>query len=175
MALSACASTGSGGAMPPVDVSVLGTSAGFVPQPVTTAPIDWSQNPYVQIEGGFVAGLLLGAVPFAGVGHQLLDAAGALPHGTSEARMGLAIGQIVGGVALTIGGLTGELFGGVTSATGIGAAIGVPAMVVSTGLVVGGVGNIAAGIQGLTQALMSQGSGGPGTARRVKVAKFCES
>ncbi|AUX47678.1 uncharacterized protein SOCE26_092020 [Sorangium cellulosum] len=29
-----------GGAMPPVDVSVLGTSAGFVPQPVTTAPMD---------------------------------------------------------------------------------------------------------------------------------------
>ncbi|MGK3994887.1 GIY-YIG nuclease family protein [Sorangium sp. So ce1024] len=73
--------------------------------------------------------------------------------------MGLAIGQIVGGLALTIGGLTGEVFGGITSATGIGAAVGVPAIVVSTGLVVGGVGNIAAGIQGLSQALMSQGSG----------------
>ncbi|WP_234024072.1 RHS repeat-associated core domain-containing protein [Sorangium cellulosum] len=104
-----------GGAVPPIDVGVVGTSAGFVPQPVTTAPIDWSQNPYVPIEGGFVAGVLLGAVPFAGVGHQLLDAAGALPHGTTEARMGLAIGQIVGGIALTNGGLTGELFGGVTS------------------------------------------------------------
>ncbi|AUX49123.1 uncharacterized protein SOCE26_106680 [Sorangium cellulosum] len=155
-----------GGAVPPVDVSVLGTSAGFVPQPVTTAPIDWSQNPYVQIEGGVVAGLLLGSVPFAGVGHGLLDAAGALDQGTPQARMGLAIGQIVGGVALTIGGLTGELFGGVTSATGIGAAVGVPAIVVSTGLVVGGVGNIAAGIRGLSQALMSSGPGSrspPGT------------
>ncbi|WP_199789537.1 DUF2380 domain-containing protein [Sorangium cellulosum] len=159
-----------GGAVPPIDVGVLGTSAGFVPQPVTTAPIDWSQNPYVQIEGGFVAGLLLGAVPFAGVGHELLDAAGALPHGTSEARMGLAIGQIVGGVALTIGGLTGELFGGVTSATGIGAAVGVPAIVVSTGLVVGGVGNIAAGIQGLSQALMSSGSGNKGPQGTAPVA-----
>ncbi|KYF92944.1 hypothetical protein BE20_10620 [Sorangium cellulosum] len=104
---------------------------------MSTAPIDWSQNPYVQIEGGFVAGLLLGAVPFAGVGHELLDAAGVLAHGTPEARMGLAIGQIVGGVALTIGGLTGEVFGGITSATGM--AIGVPAIAVSTGLVVGGV------------------------------------
>ncbi|KYF54889.1 hypothetical protein BE08_44015 [Sorangium cellulosum] len=125
---------------------------------MTTAPIDWSQSPYVQVEGGFIAGLLLGAVPFAGVGHGLLDAAGVLAHGTPEARMGLAIGQIVGGLALTIGGLTGEVFGGITSATGVGAAIGVPAIVVSTGLVVGGVGNIAAGIQGLSQALMSQGS-----------------
>ncbi|WP_437730193.1 hypothetical protein [Sorangium sp. So ce1335] len=58
--------------------------------------------------------------------------------------MGLAIGQIVGGLALTIGGLTVEVFGGITSATGIGAAIGVPAIAVSTGLVVGGIGNIAA-------------------------------
>ncbi|WP_437734865.1 RHS repeat-associated core domain-containing protein [Sorangium sp. So ce1335] len=151
-----------GGAMPPIDVSTTGSASGHVPQPVTTAPIDWSQNPYVQVEGGFIAGLLLGVVPFAGVGHGLLDAAGVLARGTPEARMGLAIGQIVGGLALTIGGLTGEVFGGITSATGVGAAVGVPAIVVSTGLVVGGVGNIAAGIQGLSQALMSQGSGSRG-------------
>ncbi|XXS76933.1 RHS repeat-associated core domain-containing protein [Sorangium sp. So ce131] len=151
-----------GGARPPNDVGVLGTSAGFVPQPVTTAPVDWSQNPYVQIEGGFLAGLLLGSVPFAVVGHGLLDAAGALDQGTPQARIGLAVGQIMGGIALTIGGLTGELFGGITSATGIGAAIGVPAIVVSTGLVVGGVGNIAAGIRGLSQAMMSSGSGSRG-------------
>ncbi|WP_437775752.1 RHS repeat-associated core domain-containing protein [Sorangium sp. So ce1097] len=151
-----------GAAAAPVDVSTTGSASGHVPQPVTTAPIDWSQNPYVQVEGGFLAGLLLGAVPFAGVGHGLLDAAGVLAHGTPEARMGLAIGQIVGGLALTIGGLTGEVFGGITSATGVGAAIGVPAIAVSTGLVVGGVGNIAAGIQGLSQAMMSQGSGSTG-------------
>ncbi|WP_437955463.1 RHS repeat-associated core domain-containing protein [Sorangium sp. So ce119] len=151
-----------GAAAPPVDVSTTGSASGHVPQPVTTAPIDWSQNPYVQLEGGFVAGLLLGVVPFAGVGHGLLDVAGVLAHGTQEARMGLAIGQIVGGLAVTIGGLTGEVFGGITSATGIGAAIGVPAIAVSTGLVVGGVGNIAAGIQGLSQALMSSGSGRTG-------------
>ncbi|WP_437955465.1 RHS repeat-associated core domain-containing protein [Sorangium sp. So ce119] len=151
-----------GAAAPPVDVSTTGSSSGHVPQPVTAAPIDWSQNPYVQLEAGFIAGLLLGVVPFAGVGHGLLDAAGVLAHGTPEARMGLAIGQIVGGLAVTIGGLTGEVFGGITSATGVGAAIGVPAIAVSTGLVVGGVGNIAAGIQGLSQALMSQGSGNQG-------------
>ncbi|WP_437815115.1 RHS repeat-associated core domain-containing protein [Sorangium sp. So ce1078] len=151
-----------GGAAPPIDVSTTGSASGHVPQPVTTAPIDWSQNAYVQIEGGFVAGLLVGLVPFAGVGHELLDAARVLAHGTPEARMGLAIGQIVGGLAVTIGGLTGEVFGGITSATGIGAAIGVPAIAVSTGLVVGGVANIAAGLQGLSQAMMSQGSGSKG-------------
>ena len=43
--------------------------------------------------------------------------------------------------------------------TGIGAAVGVPAMVVSTTLVVGGAGNVAAGIRGLTQAMMSKGGG----------------
>ncbi|WP_437875261.1 hypothetical protein [Sorangium sp. So ce513] len=58
--------------------------------------------------------------------------------------------------------MTGEVFGGITSATGVGAAIGVPAIVVSTGLVVGGIGNIAAGIQGLSQALMPSGSGSTG-------------
>ncbi|WP_437730195.1 RHS repeat-associated core domain-containing protein [Sorangium sp. So ce1335] len=160
-----------GAAAAPVDVSTTGSASGHVPQPMTTAPIDWSQNPYVQLEGGFVAGLLLGAVPFAGVGHGLLDAAGVLAHGTPEARMGLAIGQIVGGLALTIGGLTGEVFGGITSATGIGAAIGVPAIAVSTGLVVGGIGNIAAGIQGLSQAMMSQGSGSKGPQATAPTAR----
>ncbi|CAN97847.1 hypothetical carbohydrate-binding protein, Rhs family [Sorangium cellulosum So ce56] len=160
-----------GAAAPPVDVSTTGSSSGYVPQPMTTAPIDWSQNPYVQIEGGFVAGLLLGAVPFAGVGHELLDAGGVLAHGTPEARTGLAIGQIVGGIALTLGGVTGEVFGGVTSATGIGAAIGVPAIAVSAGLVVGGVGNIAAGIHGLTQALMSSGSGSSGPQETAPTAR----
>ncbi|WP_437608238.1 RHS repeat-associated core domain-containing protein [Sorangium sp. So ce834] len=86
-----------GGAVPPIDVSTTGSASGHVPQPVTTAPIDWSRNPYVQLEEGFIAGLLLGAVPFAGVGHGLPDAAGVLAHGTPEARMGLAIGQLVGG------------------------------------------------------------------------------
>ncbi|WP_437875262.1 hypothetical protein [Sorangium sp. So ce513] len=93
----------SGAAAPPVDVSTTGSASGHVPQPMTTAPIDWSQNPYVQVEGGFVAGLLLGVVPFAGVGHGLLDTGGVLAHGKPEARIGLAIGQIVGGIALTLG------------------------------------------------------------------------
>jgi hypothetical protein len=73
--------------------------------------------------------------------------------------LGLAVGQIVGGIAITVGGFTGEVLGGAASVTGIGVAVGVPAMVVSTTLVVGGAGNIAAGIRGL----MTTGSGNSGT------------
>jgi hypothetical protein len=63
-----------------------------------------------------------------------------------------------------VGGVTGEVLGGAASATGIGAAIGVPAMVVSTTLVVGGAANVAAGFRGLVQSMMSSGSGASGSA-----------
>jgi len=145
-----------GATAPPVDVSPMGNTATYAPQPVTEAPEDWSKNSYVQIEGGFLAGLALGFVPFGGVGQQALDAAHMLPHGSANARLGLAVGQLVGGIALTVGGISGEVLGGVATVTGIGAAIGVPAVVVSAALVTGGVGNIAAGIRGL----MTTGSGG---------------
>jgi len=101
-----------GGTRPPIDVSPTGNNATYEPQPVTEAPEDWSKNSYVQIEGGFLAGLALGFVPFGGVGHQVLDATHVLPHGSSNARLGLAVGQIVGGIALVVGGATGELLGG---------------------------------------------------------------
>jgi len=63
--------------------------------------------------------------------------------------------MIVGGIAITAGGMAGGLLGGATTATGAGAPVGVPAMVVSTTLVVGGAGNIAAGIR----VLMTTGAG----------------
>jgi hypothetical protein len=148
-----------GAAAPPTDVDTTGTSPEHDPQAATTAPDDWRQNPYVQLEGGFLAGVSLGLVPMGGVGQQLADAGEVLPHGTPEARLGLAVGQIVGGIALTVGGFTGEVLGGAATVTGIGVAVGVPAMVVSTTLVVGGAANVAAGIRGLTQSMMSKGSG----------------
>ncbi|HZF49972.1 MAG TPA: hypothetical protein VE093_15035 [Polyangiaceae bacterium] len=147
-----------GAAAPPTDVDTTGSSQEIDPLAATTAPEDWTQNPYVQIEGGFLAGVSLGLVPFGGVGHQLLDAGEVLPHGTPEARLGLSVGMIVGGIAITVGGITGELFGGAATVTGIRAAVGVPAMVVSAGVVVGGAGNVAAGIRGL----MTTGSGSSG-------------
>jgi hypothetical protein len=122
------------------------------------------------VEGGFVAGVSLGLVPFGGVGQQVLDAAEVLPHGTPEARRGLAVGQIVGGIITLVGGLTGEVAGGLATTTGIGVAVGVPTIAVSTTLVVGGVGNIAAGIRGL----MTTGSGsgaGKGDLHRPYIRK----
>ncbi|NUQ79773.1 MAG: hypothetical protein HUU21_40235, partial [Polyangiaceae bacterium] len=56
----------------------------------------------------------------------------------------------------------GSVGGGFISASGIGAAIGVPAAVASAGLVTAGAGNFTAGLQGLGQAL-STGGGGRGT------------
>ena len=147
-----------GAAAPPTDVDTTGGSQEIDPLAATTAPEDWTQSPYVQIEGGFLAGVSLGLVPMGAVGHQLLDAGEVLSHGTPEARFGLAVGQIVGGIASMAGGVGGGLLGGATTATGAGAPVGVPAMVVSAGLVVGGAANVAAGIWGLTQA-MSKGSG----------------
>ena len=98
---------------------------------------------------------VLRSAPFGGVGQQVLDAADVLPHGTPEARRGLAVGLIVGGVVDVIGGFTGDVLGGIASVTGIGAALGVPTIVVSTGLAAGGVGTIGAGIR----ALLTTGSG----------------
>lgn len=88
-----------------------------------------------------------------------------------------AVGEMVTGTLLTMGGFGVGLFGGLLFATGLGAAIGVPAVVVSAALVTGGVGNIAAGLSGLGQALsMSSGSGaardlhGEAVAARDKLA-----
>jgi hypothetical protein len=93
------------------------------------------------------------------VGHQLLDMGEVIPHGSSQARFGLAFGQVLGGIVTLLGGVTGEVLGGIATTTGIGAAVGVPTIVVSTTFVVGGFANIAAGLSGLSQAAMSQGSG----------------
>jgi len=43
--------------MPPV---TQGSSPEIDPQAATTAPDDWTQNSYVQLEGGFLAGVSLG-------------------------------------------------------------------------------------------------------------------
>jgi hypothetical protein len=126
-----------------------------LPSPTAFVPPDWDKDPFVQFIGGGLGGLCLGAVPFAGVGHQFLDAARVLPSGTPEARLGLAIGEMVGGVLTAASGLAGEVGGGALSLTGVGALAGVPVIVVSTTAVVGGVGNAIAGYD----ALASTGSG----------------
>jgi hypothetical protein len=127
-------------------------------------PPDWDKDPFVQGVGGFLGGLCLGAVPFAGVGQQFFDAARVLPHGTPEARLGLALGEIFGGLFTAASGLAGEVGGGALSLTGVGALAGVPVIVASTTAVVGGVGNVMAGIQGLK----STGAGTGGAKRGPK-------
>ncbi|MFO0589031.1 MAG: RHS repeat-associated core domain-containing protein [Polyangiaceae bacterium] len=139
------------------------------PPPPEEPPEGWSQNPYVQIIGGFWAGIGLGIVPFAGAGEQFLEGSGVLDHGTPASQRGLAVGQIVGGIFSMVGGITGDVLGGVATVTGIGALIGVPAMVVSTTLVVGGAANVMAGLRGLTQS-MSSGSGGSNSTGGKKIA-----
>jgi hypothetical protein len=110
-------------------VSTLGSSSGLVAQPANAAPEDWKESPLVQLTGGFLGGLCLGGVPFAGVSQQLLDATGALPHRNPEARLGLALGQIVGGIIATGAGVAGDVGGGVLSLTGFGSLVGVPVVV----------------------------------------------
>ena len=98
-----------------------------------------------------VFGVVEGLVPFAAFGHGLADTLGMNDGRAPEARVGVAVGQIVGGVIATVGGLGGELLGGAATVSGVGAALGVPVMVVSAAAVTGGVANIAAGIQGLAR------------------------
>ena len=118
-----------------------------------------------------MGGLALGIVPFGGTGYQLLDDGGVIDPGTLPARRGLAVGQIVGGLYTALGGITGTLLGGAATLTGAGAAAGVPAIVASTGIIVGGITNVITGVQGLSQTLMSSGSGKAGPQGTVPVAK----
>jgi len=62
----------------PVDVGTTGNPATYLPQPTTTAPPSFSQNPLVQIEGGVLEGLFLGFIPFGAVAEQVLTGTGAL-------------------------------------------------------------------------------------------------
>ena len=142
---------------PPTDVDTTGSSAEPDPQAVTTSPEGWRENRFVQLGGGFFSGLLLGVVPFGGVGHQILDETDTIAHGTPTMRTGLAVGMIVGGLYNVFTGASGEVAGGAATVTGVGAPVGVPAMVVSTTLVVGGAANVAAGVRGLGQVMMAEG------------------
>jgi hypothetical protein len=138
---------------------------GPAPQASTAAAGDdgepkasWKDHRVVQTEGGFLAGLAIGFVPGAAVGVQVLTAEKVIDPGTRRAQIGRAIGEIVGGIGAILGGATGEVLGGGISMTGIGAAIGVPAIAVSSVVVVGGIANVGAGFAGLADALMSKGS-----------------
>jgi len=105
--------------------------------------------------------MALGYVPVVGPAVSL-GADATIGRGTRPAQIGRAIGEMLGGLFLTISGLTGELVGTGLSTTGIGALIGVPAVVVSAGLVTSGIGSMALGVRGFADAMMSTGSGSGG-------------
>jgi hypothetical protein len=151
-----------GASAPPIDVGVTGDSSSDAARaPPGISLDDVRRNPYTQLEGGFIGGLLLGLVPFGGTGYQALDAARVLPSSTVNAQIGFSLGLFVGGIITLLEGVGGDIVGGAATATVVGAPVGVPAIVVSTGVAVGGLANIGAGITGLLNAL-SQGSGGNG-------------
>jgi RHS repeat-associated protein len=115
-----------------------------------------------QAWGGFFVGLGLGLTPGGAVADQFLSTARAMDRGTHPAQVGKAIGEMLGGFFLTASGLTGEIIGTGLTTTGIGSVLGVPAMAVSLGLVTSGAGNMAFGLRGFSDALMSSGSGSMG-------------
>jgi len=140
------------------DVDTTGSSAGYDSQPVTTTPEGWTQHSLVQVEGGFIAGLALGRVPFGSV------VAGAIAGpGSRWAEIGRGVGEIVGGGFAFAAGMAGMLGGGAASGTGVLTLPGVAAVVGSAALVAGGIANVKAGAERLGKALaMSSGSGGSG-------------
>ncbi len=128
--------------------------------PVNAAQEDWKESPLAQLTGGFLGGLCLGGVPFAGLSQQLLDATGALPHRNPEARLGLALGQIVGGIIASGAGVAGDVGGGVLSLTGFGSLVGVPVIAASTVVAAGGVANVVSGVGGLLSLATTASVGG---------------
>jgi RHS repeat-associated protein len=135
---------------------------------VVMPPTSWVDNPYVQIEGGFVAGTGLGVVPFAGIAEQVLTGGGVLATGTREARQGKAVGEMLGGMFAAASGVTGGIVGTGISFTGVGAFIGVPVAVVSGAVALGGTANVAAGISQLSQAFATGSGSGRGLRPEAK-------
>jgi hypothetical protein len=139
-------------------VDTTGSSAGYDAQPGTTTPEDWTQHSLVQVEGGFIAGLALGRVPFGSV------VAGAIAGpGSRWAEIGRGVGEIVGGGFTFAAGMAGMLGGGAASGTGVLTLPGILAVAGSATLVAGGIANVMTGAERLGQALsMSSGSGSSG-------------
>ncbi|MBK8255404.1 MAG: hypothetical protein IPK82_22435 [Polyangiaceae bacterium] len=106
----------------------------------------WYNHPVLQTMAGGFNGALLGIVPGAGVAEEAALAEGLVERRSVYFERGKALGMIGGGLYTTAMSLGGEIFGGAATVTGVGAAVGVPAIAISTVGVVGGAGNILAGI-----------------------------
>jgi hypothetical protein len=112
----------------------------------------------VQGAGGFVAGVAIGMVPFGGLGERLASALGVLGAGTPAARVGLALGEIAGG--LFLGNKLGVIGKGYRAYKVARAGGGIAAIVsisASAGAMSAVAANVGAGIHGLAQALTTGG------------------
>ena len=144
---------------PPADMDTTGSDN----EPATENTSFWDsiqQSPYFQIEAGFYSGFILGMVPFGGV---IEEGCEAVEPSTREARFGRGVGLMLAGIYTAFTGANGEVLGGLTTATGVGATIGVPAMAVSTTLVIGGFTNAGIGFRETMNSLMSSEDSGAGT------------
>lgn len=127
--------------------------------------------------GALLGGVGCGLVPGCGLAHQVGVETGALRRptgGIGGTGFAWSIGVTLGGAALGAGGAGGEIAGGLASATGFGALVGVPAMAVSAAAATAGAANAVAGVRGASQSLMSKGSGDEPTTLRPE-AKYLSS
>jgi hypothetical protein len=142
-------------------VSPTGNTATYDPQPITTAPDGSNGIAAAELSLGFGAGVFTGLVPGGAVAEQIgtrvgLEQGWIEPH--PDLQLGIALGQIFGGLVRVVQGGLLIKGGAALSATGVGAIAGVPAIGVGAAWAVAGAANILAGIDGLSQAL-STGSG----------------
>jgi hypothetical protein len=149
-----------GAAVPPVDVSPTGNTATYDPQPITTAPDGSNGIAAVELSLGFGAGVATGLLPGGAVAEQIgtrvgLEQGWIEPH--PDLQLGIALGQIFGGLVRVVQGGLLIKGGAALSATGVGAIAGVPAIGVGAAWAVAGAANIVAGVDGLQ----------PGTVDRV--------
>ncbi|MBK8255998.1 MAG: hypothetical protein IPK82_25440 [Polyangiaceae bacterium] len=121
----------------------------------------WYKNPVVEAMAGAFNGALLGIVPFAGAGEQIAQENGLIERRSAAFERGKALGMIGGGLYTTATSISGEIGGGLVSATGVGAAVGVPAIAISTAGVLGGAANILAGVNAWMSTPKGAGPSGP--------------
>jgi RHS repeat-associated protein len=122
---------------------------------------DWEGRArgFGQAAAGFGAGYMLGSVPYAGMAAQVAMDGKVLDRGTREAQVGKALGEIVAGLKGMFDGIQTARGGLTLLATGGGAPAGAAVVAVASTAAVGSLANAAAGVRGLSQALLSTGGG----------------
>jgi hypothetical protein len=143
------------------------------PAPETSAyDPEWRYSPGIQYGIGIGMGIALGNVPFAPIAMDFGIATGMVGHGSKYANVGRALGEMAVGITLLMGGVTGELVGGLLDVTTIGAFLGVPVAVVSFGLVMTGLADLGAGAAELTAAMSEGGAAKPAAPQQRQASRI---